>query len=240
MQAVVISPWLFLALILTICICFLKKFRKRDGTLNEGEIFLLLLFSPVFFLYAVLSWHIHCEPNWPAISYLSLIIVLASHWRKMLLTGRTAQPFIVVVFLFAWLQTLLMHGTQLLPLPQKIDPMGRVVGWSEIAERLNELRAQQHADVLIADAYKEASVLSFYLPDQQFIYTLRHNPPANQYDLWPGYPTNSPHRALWITGEPSPRALQLDYNTITFIEHVVVDFRGKPFREYDIYSCENK
>ena len=240
MQALVVSPWLFLVLLLTVIISFRKKFKKRDGTLNEGELFLFILFVPVFVMYAALSWHMRGEPNWPAISYLSLIIVMASHWRKMLLTGAKGQPFIVIVYGFAWLQTLLMHDTQWLHLPQKLDPMGRVVGWREIATHLNDLRVQQNADVFIADAYKEASIFSFYLPDQEFVYTLRHSPPSNQYDFWPGYPTAAAHRALWITGESSPAALRHDFNTITFLEHDIVLFHGKPFREYDVYLCENR
>jgi len=240
MQAVVLSPWLFLALLLSICICCLKKFRKRDGTLNEGEIFLFTLFAPVFVLYAVLAWHLRGEPNWPAISYLSLIIIMASHWRKMLVTGRMGQPFMVIVFLFAWLQTLLMHDPEVLPLPQKMDPMGRVVGWREIAENLDEVRAEQHADVVIADAYKEASVFSFYMAGQPFIYTLKHDPPANQYDLWPGFQTKSPRVALWITGESTPDALQHDFTTITLVGIDIVYFHDRRFREYSIYRCENK
>jgi hypothetical protein len=102
------------------------------------------------------------------------------------------------------------------------------------------LRTDQHADVLIADAYKEASVFSFHMQGRPFLYTLRHEPPSNQYDFWPSYPKDARHRALWITGEPTANALRTDFNTITFLERVVVSFRGKPFREYSIYLCENK
>ncbi len=146
----------------------------------------------------------------------------------------------VLAFGFAWLQTLILHDPEFLHLPQKIDPMGRVVGWSEIATHLNDLRAEEHADILIADAYKEASIFSFLLPDKTFIYTLRHVPPSNQYDFWPGYAEAHPKRALWITGEPTTVALQGDFAHITLVEHVVVSFHGKPFREYAIYLCENK
>jgi len=250
LQAVVMSPLLFLALLATALVILMRRSGKRVLPANEGELLLLLLFLPVFLMYAVLAWHLREEPNWPAVSYLTLIIIMASHWRKMLATGTRAQPFIILAFGLAWLQTFVMHDTEFLPLPQKMDPMGRVVGWSEIASHLNDLRQEQHADALIADAYKEASIFSFLLPDKQFVYTLRHDPPSNQYDFWPGYkvvvPTLPgqalvlPHRALWITGEPTPYALQRDFNTITLIERVVVSFRGKPFREYTIYLCENK
>ena len=240
LQALVISPFLLLALLATVGIVILKRSRKGGVNQNEGELLLLLLFLPVFLMYAALSWHLRCEPNWPAVSYLTLIIIMASHWRKMLATGTGGQPFIVVAFVFAWLQTLLLHNPEFLHLPQKMDPMGRVVGWSEIAAHLYDVRQEQHADVLIADAYKEASIFSFHLPDKAFIYTLRHSPPSNQFDFWPGYPKEAPHRSLWITGDPTTYALRGEFNTITLLERVVVSFHGKPFREYTIYLCENK
>jgi 4-amino-4-deoxy-L-arabinose transferase-like glycosyltransferase len=240
LQALVISPWLFLALLMTAVVVIVRRFPRQGVRINEGELLLFLLFLPVFLMYAVLSWHLRCEPNWPAVSYLTLIIIMAAQWRKLLASGTRGQPFIVTVFVFAWLQTLLMHDTRFLHLPQKTDPMGRLAGWSDIAARLNDLRGERQADVLIADGYKEASVFSFHLPDKAFIYALRHSPPANQFDFWPGYPTKAPHRALWITSGDSTSALQQDFNTITFVERVVVGFHGKPLREYTIYLCENK
>lgn len=240
LQALVISPLLFLALLGAAVMAFMRQLQKQIAPENEGELLLLLLFLPVFLMYAVLAWHLRCEPNWPAVSYLTLIIIMAAQWRKILAAGSKGQPYIILAFLFAWLQTLLLHDPEFLHLPQKMDPMGRVVGWSEIAAHLDELRREQHADVLIADAYKEASVFSFHLPDKTFIYTLRHSPPSTQYDFWPGYAETHPERALWITGEPTTLALRRDFNTITFVERVVVSFHGKPFREYTIYLCENK
>jgi 4-amino-4-deoxy-L-arabinose transferase-like glycosyltransferase len=239
MQSLVISPLLFLALLIAAVQVSLDCGKREVLEKADGDILLLILFLSVFIFYAVLAWHLREEPNWPAVSYLSLIILLSSRWRKMV-EGDSGRPFIMAVFIVAWLQTLLLHDTQFLPLPQKLDPMGRTLGWSEIAAQLNSVREEQHADVLIADAYKEASVFSFHLPDHAFIYTLRHSPPANQYDFWPGYPTAAPHRALWITGEDSTSALQRDFNTITPIERVVVSFRGRSFREYTIYLCENR
>ncbi len=240
LQALVLSPWLFLALMMTVLIVIVRRFPRKGVRIHEGELLLFLLFLPVFLMYAVLAWHLKEEPNWPAISYLSLIIIMAAQWRKMIAAQTGGQPFIIFAFIFAWLQTLLMHDPEIFPLPQKMDPMSRVVGWSEIAAHLDDLRNEQQADVLICDAYKEASVFSFHLPDHAFIYTLRHVPPSNQFDFWPGYPTGPTHRALWITGESSPYALRHDFNTITFVERVIVSFRGKPFREYTIYRCENK
>ena len=172
LQLLVISPWLLLALLVSALITAIRWSRKQLA--NEGEILLLLLFLPIFLMYALLAFHLREEPNWPAVSYLTLIVILASQWRKMLLARKLSQPFIVLAFGFAWLQTLLMHDTTFLPLPQKLDPMGRVAGWSQIATRLDQLRTGQHTDIVIADAYKEASIFSFHFPDKHFIYTLRN------------------------------------------------------------------
>jgi 4-amino-4-deoxy-L-arabinose transferase-like glycosyltransferase len=236
MQSAMVSPLLFLAL-LFLAGRLIWQGRSNRTQAGEGDFLLLLLFLSVFLFYAALAWHLRGEPNWPAVSYLSLIVVLASRWRKLVEQTR-GRGFLIAVFLFAWTESLLLYNTSLLPLPQRLDPMGRAVGWTEIAGHLGKLRQEQHADVLIADAYKEASIFSVHLPDKAFIYTKRHVPPANQFDFWPAYPTTQP--ALWITGDDSPRALAADFNTITFVERVVVNFRGKPFREYTIYRCENR
>ncbi|HUB66089.1 MAG TPA: glycosyltransferase family 39 protein [Candidatus Methylacidiphilales bacterium] len=239
MQALVISPLLFLALMGTVLGLLARRWGERSATETEGDLFMLLLFLPVFLLYAVLACHFRGEPNWPAISYLSLIIVLASYWLRIL-ASRRMRLFVAAAFLLAWIQTVLMHNPEILPLPPKLDPMSRVAGWSQIAAELGRLQQEQQADVLIADAYKEAAIFSFYLPGHEFIYTLRHQPPATQYDFWPSYPMQPPHRALWITGEATPAALQRNFNTITPLERVVVSFRGHLLREYMIYRCENK
>jgi 4-amino-4-deoxy-L-arabinose transferase-like glycosyltransferase len=237
MQAAMVSPLLFVAL-LALAIGLICGCARRKEAVGEGDLLLLFLFLSVFLFYAVLSWHLRGEPNWPAVSYLSLFIVLAARWRSFLEKSR-GRGFMIAAFLFAWAESLFLYDTRLLHLPPRLDPMGRVVGWTEIAEHLNQLRHEQQADVLIADAYKEASIFSFHLPDKKFIYTKKHVPPANQFDFWQPYPTAPPVRALWITGDDSPRALASDFNTITPIERVVVSFRGKPFREYTIYRCEN-
>jgi 4-amino-4-deoxy-L-arabinose transferase-like glycosyltransferase len=239
LQALVISPWLFLALISTALVAIITHWRLKGRAGSEGELLLLLLFLPVFLMYAVLSWHLRCEPNWPAVSYLTLIIIMASLWKRMIAARAGGRSFIIFAFVFAWLQTLIMHDPEILHLPQKYDPMSRVVGWSDIAAHLQTLREQQQADVLIADAYKEASVFSFHLPDQAFIYTLRHEPPSNQFDFWPGYKSVSPHRAIWITSERDTSGVSADFNTITPLEKVLISFHGQPLREYTIYQCEN-
>ena len=240
MQALVVSPLLFLSLILTALIVVIQWRRNKVAKKIEGDLLLLILFLSVFLMYALLAWHIPCEANWPAVSYLTLVVLMAAQWRKMIATRTAGQPFIVITYGLAWLQTLVMHDTEFLHLPQRMDPMRRVSGWAEIAGHLNDLRQQQQADILVADGYKEASGFSFYLPDKQFVYALRHDPPSTQFDFWPTFPTGAPHRILWISDGTSTDALQSQFNTITFVEHIIFSFNGKAYREYTVFLCENK
>jgi 4-amino-4-deoxy-L-arabinose transferase-like glycosyltransferase len=240
MQALVVSPLLFLSLLLTAIVVILQWRRNKTAKKNEGDLLLLVLFLSVFLMYAVLAWHLPCEANWPAVSYLSLIVLMAAQWRRMVATRTSGQPFIVMTYALAWLQTLLVHDTEILHLPSRMDPMRRVSGWAEIAGHLNDLRQQQHADVLLADGYKEASAFSFYLPDKPFVYALRHEPPSTQFDFWPTYPTDAPHRVLWISDGDSIAPVRVQFNTITFVEHIIFSFNGEAYREYSVFLCENK
>ena len=237
LQAAMVSPLLFVALLVLAVMLIAAWLRRQPPT--DGDLLLLLLFLSVFGFYAVLALHLRDEPNWPAVSYLSLIIVLASRW-KALLERPGARGFIAAAYLLAWTESLALYYMSALPLPAKHDPMGRVAGWRETADHLGALQREQGADVLIADSYKEASIFSFYLPNHEFIYTKHHTPAATQYDFWPGY-RDVPHaRALWITADPAPDALAHDFPSITLVERVQVSYRGRPLRQYAIYRCETK
>jgi hypothetical protein len=101
------------------------------------------------------------------------------------------------------------------------------------------LRQQENADELLADGYKEASILSFDLPGKPFVYALPHDPPATQFDLWPPVPTAAPHRVLWMTDDTPPTAMQARFSRIEPIERVVIGYRGEPLRAYRFYLGEN-
>jgi hypothetical protein len=97
----------------------------------------------------------------------------------------------------------------------------------------------QHADVLISDGYKEASILSFYLPGHTF-YTEHTWPPATQYDFWPRFPAAPPHRALWITPDTGGGVLEQNFNSVRLVDRIEILDRGHVLRRYAVYLCENR
>jgi 4-amino-4-deoxy-L-arabinose transferase-like glycosyltransferase len=237
LQAAMVSPLLFIAL-LVLAVMLIAAWLRRQ-TPVDGDLLMLLLFLSVFGFYAVLALHLRDEPNWPAVSYLSLLVVLASRWKVVLEKPR-GRGFIIAAYLLAWTESLALYYASHLPLPAKHDPMSRFAGWQEISDDLAALQRDEHANVLIADGYKEAAIFSFYSRGHEFIYAKHHTPPATQYDFWPGYLDVPHHRALWITADPAPDALAADFNSITLVERVQVVYRGYPLRAYSIYRCENR
>lgn len=234
-QAVVISPVLFLSLIYLAGFLFFKLIRRKA---SEAEVLFLMLFVSVFVFYAVLAWHSSEEPNWPAISYLSLIIVSASWASDWLRNHKAGHTWLIALFLVGWSETILLHSTAFLPLPGRLDPMSRVAGWREIAAHLGEVQRAQHAQVLLTDAYKEASILSFYLPNHAFVYTKKAAAPESEFYFWPGYSTTE--TCLYITYHQDGSALADQFNTITWLDRIIVYYRGTKLREYNIFRCENR
>ena len=239
MQAGVVSPLLFLLLIVVATASVVRLLQARLDSQSEGELLLLLLFLSVFVFYLVVSVHIRCEANWPAVSYLSLIALLAGRWSQGHFSVGAKRGLLPPAFVLGWAQTLLFHDTPALHLPVKMDPISRVAGWSGIAAEMDRLRQEQHADLLLADGYKEASVVAFALPEKPFIYVLPHHPPSNQFDFWPPLPTAAPHRVLWLTAKDSTRALERTFRSITPLELIEVWYRGKLLRSYRVYLCQN-
>jgi len=230
-QALVISPLLFLALLGAAV-----GVARRGARAGEGDILLGLLFVVVFLPYALLALHLPGEANWPAISYLSLVVVLASRWKLAL---HRPGWFLIAAYLVAWLESLLLYYMRVLPVPPHLNPASRLLGWQEIATHLDQVRREQHAGVLIGDGYKEASILSFYLPDHT-VYTRRTTKSETEYDFWPGYPTGPGQRALWITDSSTPDPLARKFNSIDFLETIEILDRGHVLRRYTIYRCENR
>jgi 4-amino-4-deoxy-L-arabinose transferase-like glycosyltransferase len=237
-QAAVISPLLFLALLAVAAVTVRALYKKGVARENEGELLLLILFLCVFLFYAVLALHLRCEPNWPAVSYLSLIVLLAGRWRQIL-ASRFATGFIIAAFCLGWVEMVALHNTAALPLPAHRDPMSRTAGWTELAAQLDRLRSEHNADVLLADGYKEASVLSFDLPGKPFVYALPHDPPATQFDFWPPVPTGAPHRVLWMTDDTPPTAMLARFQHVELLERMEIWYRGAPLRAYRFYLGDN-
>ena len=234
---VVVSPVLFLLFMYEGCVGFKYWFGNTSRVMEGGRL-MHGLFLSVFFFYFVIAFHHVCEPNWPAISYLSLSIALAARAKGWLaVPGFTpAKVVLICAYLVATLETVALHSTRLLDIPQKLDAFSRTSGWEELAGEVQKWRVQLGDPEMLADAYKEAAVVSFYLPDQKMVYSLRGAEPASQFDMWPGIPGT---RALYFTESPTADRVQGQYKKITQLEHFQLTYRNARLRNYYLYLIEH-
>lgn len=138
--------------------------------------------------FAVSAWRRPVEANWPALAYVSAIVLLAAAapptfhgrwWRRGL---ALAALLVAVVTAQAW--------RPLLPIAPRRDPIARAHGWETLAAAVDSASRDPFLQGTVdrwvaANRYQEASELAFHLPGQPTVFSLNLGSRANQYDIWP-------------------------------------------------------
>jgi 4-amino-4-deoxy-L-arabinose transferase-like glycosyltransferase len=178
-QIGLLSPIFFILLLMSYF--FLKKECNRALALAAG-------FPACALIYLTLSCFKKMQPNWAAYLYPSGLLLIP--WvcnfikkGKMLLSRGCCLSFASVAFLFfipSWQQKLTC------PLPYSLNPFRQSIGWSKLPEILSEAGYKSSEHFLFADKYQNASLLSFYGPDQKRAYYFNISATRkNQFSYWP-------------------------------------------------------
>jgi hypothetical protein len=167
------------------------------------------------------------------------IIFTVAYWRELVVRRPAWRWGVGAAFTLALLMTLVIHDTEVLHLPQRLDPMFRAQGWPDFAARLEKDRVAERANLLVASHYSLASLMTFYLPDRPVTYL----PPApygsSQFTLWPGYQVKPDTRALFVTlsRRPVPLALQQQFTRIELVDDFWSQHHGHPMNYISVYLC---
>jgi hypothetical protein len=138
------------------------------------------------------------EVNWPAPSYIGLVILFAGHvpalpaWKlRTLFTG----------FGLALALTVLAYFPYRFGLSAKQDPFKDTKAWRE---PLLELSQQAPAaDFILTPNYKVAAEVAFYWPRALPMYVAGSSERRfNQHDLWPSIDREAGHNGLWVSTSP--------------------------------------
>ena len=172
--------------LLLVLLPFLIPFHRgvRKAFLKRLDRVDLLIFAPVMIvlvLFALASFVTHVEVNWTffAMPVLSIILVKLSTSDASFRWQLIIVPVLMVVFLslpqIAWLTGL----------PADLNPMERVIGWEELSADVKMIMDEYEEEpMVIAESYKMASMLTFYLPDHPFVHDLSPGKRMNQFDMW--------------------------------------------------------
>ena len=241
----VVSP-LFMAGILVAAVALLLT-KHADLRVR----FLLSQFLPLYGLFAFFSLNKAGQPNWAAPALVTGIIFTVIYWRDVVARHPAWRWGVGASFMIALLMTVVLHNTEPLMLALNrvtthfnmrpvTDPLRRAQGWDEFAAHVQQAREKYHADLLIANHYSQASMMSFYLPDQPTTYL----PPAaygdSQFTLWPGYETRPGTHALYVTdsgNDSLPKTLSDGFGKIQVVDDFWTKHHDRPMTRFRIYLC---
>ncbi|MCL2639574.1 MAG: glycosyltransferase family 39 protein [Phycisphaerales bacterium] len=187
-----------------------------------GLNFLLAFTLPLWLFYLALSLWKSTQPNWPAASYFTGMVLLAgvftAGWNSAVeaVRRRWRRWGIASIVWGMMLVTIVTNIHRIiLRLPavaqEKIVPtLSKLAGMEEQAAEFQASRERLAAEtgmepLLMANSYRLASSMTFYLPDHTFVYCLmssiggRHN----QFDLWPGPNQKDADDELAFAGRPA-------------------------------------
>lgn len=236
MQAVVISPLLFIGMLVSL---FVTAFRKEK---SDAEKLLLALSGPIFAFYAVLALNNKGQANWTATGYIGLLSLVAFDWRQRLQRSPRWCWAVGAALFLAAAESAILHETAPLNLPTKTDPLTRSRGWQSFAEHVDAARKQYQPQLLIGNRYQTAALMSWYLPDHPTTFIPNADHIQNQFSFWPGYTATPGTTALFVTDEIDtiPARLKEEFASVEKVGEFWTTFRGKNLKRYVVYLCSNQ
>lgn len=237
-QAGVISPVLFAAVLMCAC---RPGVRWQNSAKAPETAYLLALFWPLFGFYLLLSFQHTSEANWPAAAYVGGLILVAAKWDYLFLPGQhRKRRLALAAIVVATLETAVVHETNWLHLPHRVDPLDRARGWRDLAEKVVALQRSTGTQYVIASKYMTASLLSFYLPGQPAVFMPVSSPPYNQLVLWPGYRQEHPSGdALFVSDvDRAPPSLTQDFCKVEPLGPIDTEQSGRKVSRFYLFMCQ--
>jgi 4-amino-4-deoxy-L-arabinose transferase-like glycosyltransferase len=207
-EFLLLNPVFFVATVWA-SIAFWRRSRR-----NPILVYFFSMGAPLFLVYFFYSFHSRILPNWIVPSVLPLFCLMMAYWDTQWRLGlrRLKKAFVAGVAVGLPL-IIIGHDTELIGkltghfLPVNQDPLHRARGWKGVAAVASEVRRELMAEgkpvFIIADHYRTAGEISFYLPeartsDPPLVYCRSRDFPVNQFYFWPGYDGRKGENAIFV------------------------------------------
>ncbi|MBL7970680.1 MAG: glycosyltransferase family 39 protein [Prolixibacteraceae bacterium] len=223
-----------------------QLFRKIGGKrLTKEEEFLLLPAISIFLVFVVVSALRESEAyiNWAMFAYMGIPLVFArwiSDEKKIKAGLRIVALMGFVWLLFAGLSS---SGNKLLALG-KYSPVRKVIGWSQLAEKVDALKETIPAgkSYVFSTNYHITSEMWFYLKGQAPTYYLNLNSRMTQYDLWPGIEqfVNTDKIGLYVSREKISSQVQDGFSALLKADSCQIYYQGSFVDTYYIYLLQGQ
>ncbi len=231
-QLGVVSPFLFLGLLYSMVKGLRLGIKER-----RDDILLLFCFSlPIFLFFLLTSLRSKVEANWPAMSYLSAMVLLSGFLFKI--EKKRKRIFLVLlIFVTSLSFTMLAYSFPLLP--PKIKPINQLYGWKELGREVSRLKEKMPEDSFIfAPRHQLAAEIAFYTDEKYQTYEI-----DSQYgkDYWGNIDFLKGKDALFVTHS--------DYDKLPFVashftllrkeKDISIFRKGEKIKAFSIYRCHN-
>jgi hypothetical protein len=242
-QAAMITP-----VLIGFVLIVLWRAARQWNRLGASEQFLFLLSAPGLLCITALAFRQKINPNWPAVYYLSAVILVAAwvtkSWdensKRFPQTFRWAVRSAIALTLLCYL-TLALISTGALS-STKFFLADRISGWSVLTKEVQQARAAQGGSslLMITQGHRFlTSELAFYLPDHPRVFRFHSEPIIeSQHDFWPGPPVNAHADALIVvqgTVHSLSPLLAKCFSNVTFIR----ELQQGPDKTYAIFRGHN-
>ena len=218
-QAGVLTPLLFMFYTIVLWRS-LGMLRKRTPEVTEVTRFTIWLYVLpallTFVLFAVASFFAKPQANWPVAAYVTLTVLVGSALVRCVSLSRWKRAVAFGAVGFAVLTTLYAHVEAVYPLvPFEGSVFDKVQDKRGLATWLQEQRQRFGREGLsaavLADNYRTAGLLAFYLPDQPQTDAPFESASGSQYMLWRDKRAIRPSGMAWyltrLEGDPYVKRL---------------------------------
>ncbi|MEJ2553189.1 MAG: glycosyltransferase family 39 protein [Gammaproteobacteria bacterium] len=201
-QTMVLSP-------LVVLVAF-SVLRHRPAPAGQRLLWGLSLGWIAFFFLKALTAKV--EVNWPAPSYIGLVILFAGHVH---LLPRWKRRTLFAGFGFSLAAMTLIYFLYDFGFTNRQDPFKDTKAWRGPVAALS--RETPSVDFILTPNYKIAAEVAFYWPHRLPVYVAGSTGRRfNQHDLWPSINREAGHDGLWVSPSPgAPAELARAFATCT-------------------------
>ena len=215
--------------------------RGLDG---PQALLLALSFWPMMLFFLFWSLHAKILPNWPAVAYLGGAMLGGLWLEGLSQRGGWLAKSQKVWLAMAVATFLLLHFITVLPLPDKLNPALRLMGWQDLSHMLGRLEQSRFEDprrvFYFADSYDMTAALAFYAPGQPITYSADiGGRRRSQYDLWPGPEDKTGWDAMFVAKDSrgeAPKEFERMFSRIERMEYQTTH-QGRPGRRFTLFLC---
>ncbi len=225
-QAALLSPLLFLLLILIFWTGFQKRKELPSPVLYCAEACLILLFPAI-----ALSLFKKVQGNWADYAYPPAFVLLG-YAAENFSFKKAAYIFsgvsAALLSLFVYTLPAIQSGNLMakFPIPYKINPFRHNIGWESLQEALASVKYNPEEEFLLTGSYQMTAIMSFYGQDRIPAYFFNlFGTRNNHYSLQPGPDKEDKRKnGIFIMAENEPHLQQHKKNIPTYLRKLALHF----------------